>query len=126
MRGLSDEAFHAEPSIARLQPVQEADIAHGGHVRAGDLRSTFNLVELGRRGVLRTRFDGTGRSRYISAGCAPAASGAAARRAKRPSWPVSTSPEGRPRKLKLAPVKGFRKREIARGAKLGWPPEQRL
>ena len=27
---------------------------------------------------------------------------------------VSTSPEGRPRKLKLAPVKGFRKREIAR------------
>ena len=29
---------------------------------------------------------------------------------------VSTSPEGRPRKLKLAPVKGFRKREIARGA----------
>ena len=30
---------------------------------------------------------------------------------------VSTSPEGRPRKLKLTPVKGFRKREIARGAK---------
>ena len=30
---------------------------------------------------------------------------------------VSTSPEERPRKLKLAPVKGFRKREIARGAK---------
>ena len=30
---------------------------------------------------------------------------------------VSTSPAGRPRKLKLAPVKGFRKREIARGAK---------
>ena len=30
---------------------------------------------------------------------------------------VSTSPEGRPRKLELAPVKGFRKREIARGAK---------
>ncbi len=30
---------------------------------------------------------------------------------------VSTSPEGRPRKLKLAPVKGFRKREIACGAK---------
>ena len=29
---------------------------------------------------------------------------------------VSTSPEGRPRKLKLAPVRGFRKREIARGA----------
>ena len=35
---------------------------------------------------------------------------------------VSTSPEGRPRKLKLAPVKGFRKREIARGAN----PERRL
>ena len=30
---------------------------------------------------------------------------------------VSTSSEGRPRKVKLAPVKGFRKREIARGAK---------
>ena len=29
---------------------------------------------------------------------------------------ISTSPEGRPRKLKLAPVRGFRKREIARGA----------
>ena len=30
---------------------------------------------------------------------------------------VSTGPEGRPRKLEPAPVKGFRKREIARGAK---------
>ena len=30
---------------------------------------------------------------------------------------VSTSPEGRPRKVKLVPLKGFRKREIARGAK---------
>ena len=30
---------------------------------------------------------------------------------------VSTSAEGHPRKLKLAPVKGFRKREIVRGAK---------
>ena len=29
---------------------------------------------------------------------------------------VSTGPEGRPRKLKLAPVRGFRKRQIARGA----------
>ena len=29
---------------------------------------------------------------------------------------VSTSPERRPRKAKLAPVRGFRKREIARGA----------
>ena len=30
---------------------------------------------------------------------------------------VSTSAEGAPRKVKLAPVSGFRKREIARGAK---------
>ena len=30
---------------------------------------------------------------------------------------VSTSAEGRPRKVKLVPLKGFRKREIARGAK---------
>ena len=30
---------------------------------------------------------------------------------------VSTGPEGRPRKLKLTLVKGFRKREVARGAK---------
>ncbi len=29
---------------------------------------------------------------------------------------VSTGPKGRPRKLKLVPVRGFRKREIARGA----------
>ena len=34
-----------------------------------------------------------------------------------PPLTVSTSPEGRPRKVKLVPVKGFRKREIARGAK---------
>ena len=30
---------------------------------------------------------------------------------------VSTSPQGRPRKVDLAPVKGFCKREIARSAK---------
>ena len=49
---------------------------------------------------------------------APAASGAVARRARRPFVAaVSTSPEGRPRKVKLVPLKGFRKREIARGAK---------
>ena len=36
---------------------------------------------------------------------------------------VSTSPEGRPRKLKLVPVKGFREREIARGAK-HWLPRR--
>ena len=30
---------------------------------------------------------------------------------------VPTNAEGRPRKVKLAPVKGFRKREIARGAR---------
>ena len=29
---------------------------------------------------------------------------------------VSTGPEGRPRKLQLVPVRGFRKREIACGA----------
>ena len=53
-----------------------------------------------------------------SAARAPAASGAVARRARRPFVAaVSTSPEGRPRKVKLVPVKGFRKREIARGAK---------
>ena len=38
---------------------------------------------------------------------------------------VSTSPEGRPRKVKLVPVKGFRKREIARGAKLLAGPRKR-
>ena len=38
---------------------------------------------------------------------------------------VSTSPEGRPRKVKLVPLKGFRKREIARGAKRWRPPEAR-
>ena len=32
---------------------------------------------------------------------------------------VSTGARGRPRKVKLAPVKGFRKRGIARGAR-GW------
>ena len=36
---------------------------------------------------------------------------------------VSTNAEGRPRKLKLAPVRGFRKREIAPGA--GWLPDRR-
>ena len=35
---------------------------------------------------------------------------------------VSTGAEGHPRKLKLATVKGFRKREIARGAKHGLAP----
>ena len=38
---------------------------------------------------------------------------------------ASTSPEGRPRKVKLVPVKGFRKREIARGAKRWLAPEAR-
>ena len=50
--------------------------------------------------------------------CAPAASGAAARRARRPSWRRSRPvPRGARASMKLAPVKGFRKREIARGAK---------
>ena len=38
---------------------------------------------------------------------------------------VSTSPEGQPRKVKLVPVKGFRKREIARGAKRWLAPRKR-
>ena len=45
----------------------------------------------------------------ISAACVWAASGAGAQ--------VSTSPQGRPRKVELVPVKGFRKLEIARFAK---------
>ena len=36
---------------------------------------------------------------------------------------VSTNPEGRPRKAKLVPVRGFRKREIARGAKRWLTPD---
>ena len=36
---------------------------------------------------------------------------------------VSTGAEGGPRKVKLAPVKGFRKREIARGARRWLAPE---
>ena len=39
---------------------------------------------------------------------------------------VSTSPQGRPRKAKLVPVKGFRKREIARGAKRRPTPDARV
>ena len=38
---------------------------------------------------------------------------------------VSTNPEGRPRKAKLVPVRGFRKREIARGAKRWLTPRRR-
>ena len=59
---------------------------------------------------------GDGR-RLCSAECAPAASSRGAAGKTPFVAAVSTSPEGRPRKLKLAPVKGFRKREIARGAK---------
>ena len=39
---------------------------------------------------------------------------------------VSTSPQGRPRKAKLVPVKGFRKREIARGAKCWLTPDAKV
>ena len=53
------------------------------------------------------------------AGARAGASGAVARRARRPLAAVSTSPEGRPRKVKLVPVKGFRKREIARLKRFG-------
>ena len=53
-----------------------------------------------------------------SAARAPAASGAVARRARRPSWRrFPPAPRAGPRKVKLVPLKGFRKREIARGAK---------
>ena len=54
-----------------------------------------------------------------SAARAPAPSGAVARRARRPSWRRSPpAPRaGRAPKVKLVPLKGFRKREIARGAK---------
>ena len=37
---------------------------------------------------------------------------------------VSTTAEGRPRRVKLVPVRAFRKREIARGAPR-WPPNPR-
>ena len=64
----------------------------------------------------------------ISAECAPAASGAAAPAGKTPFVAaVSTSSEGRPRKLKLAPVKGFQQAARSRAApSTGWPPARRL
>ena len=39
---------------------------------------------------------------------------------------VSTSPEGRPHKVKMTPVKGFRKREIARGARCWLTPSAQV
>ena len=39
---------------------------------------------------------------------------------------VSTSPQGRSRKVKLVPVKGFRKREVARGAKRWLTPDAKI
>ena len=63
----------------------------------------------------------------ISAECAPGGKRGRGAAGKTPFVAaVSTSPEGRPGKLKLAPVKGFRKREIARGAKHWLAPERRL
>ena len=54
----------------------------------------------------------------ISAGRVPAASAVGARRARPPfAAAVSTGTRGRPRKVKLVPVKGFRKHDIARGAR---------
>ena len=39
---------------------------------------------------------------------------------------VSTSPEGRPRKLKLAPVKASASARSRAAPSTGWPPERRL
>ena len=139
-----------------MQPVQEADIAHGGHdFHATKLPLTvwfaaihlivtakngISSVELGRRlGVkqptawavkhkimaVMARREGetalTGRVEMDDAYLGGVRSGGKRGRGAAGKTPfvaaVSTSPEGRPRKLKLAPVKGFRKREIARGAK---------
>ena len=138
-----------------MQPVQEADIAHGGHVHATKLPLTLwfaaihlvvtakngiSSVELGRRlGVkqptawavkhkimaVMARREGetrlTGRVEMDDAYLGGVRSGGKRGRGAAGKTPfvaaVSTSPEGRPSKLKLAPVKGFRKREIARGAK---------
>ena len=53
----------------------------------------------------------------ISAAGVPAASGGRGAAGKTPFVvAVSTGPKGRPRKLKLVPVRGFHKREVARGA----------
>ena len=70
-----------------------------------------------RRGGSEMDLTGRGR-RHLGGVIAPAASRGRGAAGKTPFVAaVSTSPEGRPRKLKLVPVKGFRKREIARGAK---------
>ena len=139
-----------------MQPVQEADIAHGGHDLPRDQAAADTLV-------CRHPPDRDGEERHLVGGTRPPSRGQAAdglgreaqdhggdgaarggdgaygagrdgRRLSRRVCSggkrgrgaagktpfvaaVSTSPEGRPRELKLAPVKGFRKREIARGAK---------
>ena len=108
-----------------MQPVQEADILHGGHDlprhqaaadavvrgrppdRNGEERDFLGRAGAPSRGQAADRLDheaqdhggdgAPGKTPFVAA--------------------VSTSPEGRPRKVKLVPVKGFRKREIARGAK---------
>ena len=139
-----------------MQPVQEADIADGGHDLPRDqaaaealvrshspdrtAKNGISSVELGRRlGVkqptawavkhkimaVMARREGetplTGRVEMDDAYLGGVRSGGKRGRGAAGKTPfvaaVSTSPEGRPRKLKLVPVKGFRKREIARGAK---------
>ena len=61
-----------------------------------------------------------------SAARAPAASGAVARRARRPSWRRSPpAPRAGRARSSWSPVKGFRKREIARGAKRWLAPRKR-
>ena len=145
------------PEPLPMQPVQEADILHGGHgiFHATKLPLTLwfaavhlivtakngiSSVELGRRlgvkqptawtmkhkimAVMARREADTplsGRVEMDDAYLGGARAGGKRGRGAPGKTPfvaaVSTSPEGRPRKVKLVPVKGFRKREIARGAK---------
>ena len=142
-----------------MQPVQEADIAHGGHDLPRDQAAADTLVRRHPPGR-------DGEERHLVGGTRPPSRGQAAdglcREASRSprliprregqtrltgrvddgrrlsrrspvrqktgppergghdalSWSaVSTSPELRPRKLKLAPVKGDSNREVARGSK---------
>ena len=116
-----------------MQPVQEADIAHGGHDLPRDQAAAENgisSVELGRRlGVkqptawavkhkimaVMARREGetalTGRVEMDDAYLGGVRSGGKRGRGAAGKTPfvvaVPTSPEGRPRKLKLSPVKGF-------------------
>ena len=131
-----------------MQPVQEADILHGGHDlprhqaaadavvrgrppdRNGEERDFLGRAGAPSRGQAADRLDheaqdhggdGAGRVEMDDAYLGGARAGGKRGRGAPGKTPfvaaVSTSPEGRPRKVKLVPVKGFRKREIARGAK---------